>query len=568
MTMKPKARKFRIKRAAPLTGTANAASAVQNDDVIDVPVAAPQPRPQPVKPTPVAKEPAAATKPAEVSSAAQVASENTIDAIRQEGLTGRQLRMARRVAQKHNLPATSDFDAVRLLRDQGIDPFQRANMLELVVPQAGGEQHEGGAPDTFASLPAAVGGAGAERVQLPQTVPVQKQQLPSTEVKPADRRAQELSNIQRDISRRRRKKTGLLLVRLAFFVMLPTLLAGYYFYAIATPMFATKSEFLIIQNEGSGGAGPLGGLLPTQFATNSDSIAVQGFLQSKDAMLRLDRDVGFKSHFTQDWIDPIQRLSGNPTNEEAYKTYKKNVKIGYDPTEGMIRMEVAAADPEVSAEFSRQLIQYAEERVNNLSAQKRGDQMRDAQEGFDRAEADRRAAQEALVRLQIEGAILDPESVIASYRTQISTLETQIIEKEIELGGLLNNSRPNQSRVEGVQGSLGVLKTQLGLLNDKMTDVSKGENSLAELAARLQIAQADLAARDVMMQSALQQMEQARVEATRQVRYLTVAVDPIASQEASYPRSFENTILAFIVFAGIYLMISLTASILREQVTS
>ncbi|WP_299296237.1 capsule biosynthesis protein [uncultured Tateyamaria sp.] len=562
MTTKPKARKFRIKRSAPSLGSAAAAQP-------ENPQAAPPPQQQPRAAAP---QPPAAPAPqtGEVASAGQVAGENTIDAIRQEGLTGRQLRMARRVAQKHDLPATSDFDAVRLLRDKGIDPFQRSNMLELVVPQAGAEPHEGGAPDAFASLPATTGGAGAQqgKVQLPQTVPVKKQQLPSTEVSPAERRAAEIQNIQRDIGRRRRKKTGLLLVRLAFFVMLPTFLAGYYFYAIATPMYATKSEFLIIQNEGSGGAGPLGGLLPTQFATNSDSIAVQGFLQSKDAMLRLDRDVGFKSHFTQGWIDPIQRLSTDPTNEEAYKAYKKNIKIGYDPTEGMIRMEVAAADPTVSAEFSRQLIDYAEQRVNNLSAQKRDDQMRDAREGFERAEAERRAAQENLVRLQIQGSTLDPEGVIASLRTQIGQLETQIIEKRIELNSLLNNSRPNQSRVDGARGTLEILQAELATLNNKMTDVSQGENSLAELAANIQIAQADLAARDMMMQSALQQMEQARVEASRQVRYLTVAVEPIESEEPSYPRAFENTILAFLVFAGIYLMISLTASILREQVTN
>jgi capsular polysaccharide transport system permease protein len=552
MTTKPKARKFRIKRAAPASGTP-----AQNGQADSAGPAAPQDAAVPQT-----------TTSGDVVSPRQVDSENTIEAIRHEGLTGRQLRMARRVAQKHNIPATSDFDAVRLLRAKGIDPFQRSNMLELVVPQGGAEQHEGGAPDAFANLPGAKGGAGSERVQLPRTMPVKKQQLPSTDVSPADRRADEIRQIQRDITSRRRKKTGILLIRLAFFVMLPTLLAGYYFYAVATPMYATKSEFLIIQNEGSGGAGPLGGLLPTQFATNSDAIAVQGFLQSKDAMLRLDRDVGFKSHFTQEWIDPVQRLSSDPTNEEAYKTYKKYVKIGYDPTEGMIRMEVAAADPQVSADFSRQLINYAEERVNNLSQQKRGDQMRDAREGFDRAEAERREAQEALVRLQIEGSILDPESVIASIRGQITSIETQIIDKEIELASLMNNDRPNQSRVDGARGTLNILNIQLGLLNEKMTDVSKGENSLAELTARLQIAQADLGARDMMMQSALQQMEQARVEASRQVRYLTVAVDPIASEEASYPRAFENTILAFLVFAGIYLMISLTASILREQVTS
>jgi len=570
MTTKPKARKFRIKRTAPTAQNSATPIGAGGGDQGSA-QARPQSQGKSGDPAAGPAQPAAT---GQVSSAEQLQSENTIDAIRQEGLTGRQLRMARRVAQKHNLPATSDFDAVRLLRAKGIDPFQRSNMLELVVPQAGAEQHEGGAPDAFASLPATASGAAAgagaadDRVQLPQTMPVKKQQLPSTEVSPTDRRAQEMRNIQQDIARRRRRKTAILLVRLCFFVMLPTFLAGYYFYVIATPMYATKSEFLIIQNEGSGGAGPLGGLLPTQFATNSDSIAVQGFLQSKDAMLRLDRDVGFKTHFTQDWIDPIQRLSEDPTNEEAYKIYKKNVKIGYDPTEGMIRMEVAAADPQVSADFSRQLINYAEERVNNLSQQKREDQMRDAREGFDRAESDRRDAQESLVRLQIEGSTLDPEGVIASLRAQISTLETQIIEKEIELASLLNNARPNQSRVDGARGTLEIIKTQLNLLKNKMTDVSKGENSLAELAARIQIAQADLAARDMMMQSALQQMEQARVEATRQVRYLTVAVDPIASEEPSYPRSFENTILAFLVFAGIYLMISLTASILREQVTS
>ncbi|WP_299046555.1 capsule biosynthesis protein [uncultured Tateyamaria sp.] len=559
MTTKPKARKFRIKRTAPALGTSHAATARD-----DGPQAA-----QPAAPAaPPPKHPPATPQQGEVASATEVQSENTIDTIRQEGLTGRQLRMARRVAQKHGLAPTSDFDAVRLLRAQGIDPFQRSNMLELVVPQAGAEPHEGGAPDAFANLPATTGGAGAARTQLPQTIQPKQQQLPSTELSPAERRTQEIQNIQRDIARRRRKKMGLLLVRLAFFVVLPTFLAGYYFYSIATPMYATKSEFLIIQNEGSGGAGPLGGLLPTQFANSSDSIAVQSFLQSKDAMLRLDRDVGFKSHFTQDWIDPIQRLSDDPTNEEAYKTFTKNVKIGYDPTEGMIRMEVAAADPQVSAEFSSQLIDYAEERVNGLSAQKRDDQMRDAREGFERAEAERRAAQENLVRLQIEGSTLDPEGVIASLRAQIGQLETQIIEKQIELQSLLNNSRPNQSRVDGARSTLEILENQLALLNAKMTDVSQGENSLAELAARIQIAQADLASRDLMLQSALQQMEQARVEATRQVRYLTVAVEPIAPEEPTYPRAFENTILAFLVFAGIYLMISLTASILREQVTS
>ena len=47
-----------------------------------------------------------------------------------------------------------------------------------------------------------------------------------------------------------------------------------------------------------------------------------------------------------------------------------------------------------------------------------------------------------------------------------------------------------------------------------------------------------------------------------------MGVSPIAPDEPTYPRAFENTLLAFLIFSGIYLMLSLTASILREQVAS
>lgn len=553
MTTKPKARKFRIKRSAP---TATPSQTPQPDQT-DAPPAgqdAPQPsvgqQPPPPQAVPNPQQPPA--REGEVSSATEVSGEQDMDAIRREGLTGRQLRMARRVAQKHGLAPTSDFDAVRLLRAEGIDPFQRSNMLELVVPQDGKQ--------------AAGGGAQQNRVQLPQTIPVGGKNLPSTEVNPMERRMREISEIQNDITRRRRRKMALLTVRLLFFVGLPTIMGGYYFYNIATPMYATDSQFLIIQNEGGGGLGPLGGLLPTQFANSADSIATQSYLQSKDAMLRLDKDVGFIDHFSQPGIDPIQRMDPDASNEEAYKFFKKNVQIGYDPTEGMIRMEVIAADPEIATDFSEHLLEYAEERVNSLSQQKREDGMRDAQAAYEQTVRQRREAQEALIKLQVENGV-DPEAVIASIRGQISNYETLLLEKELELAALLDNPRPNRAKVDGVQGDVRRIGAQLDRLNERMNNATEGNNSLAQQAVSLQLAQADLAAADMALQSSQTQMEQARTEAQRQVRYLTIAVRPVASETPSYPRKFENTILTFLIFAGIYLMLSLTASILKEQVT-
>ncbi|WP_027244405.1 capsule biosynthesis protein [Leisingera daeponensis] len=560
MTTKPRAKKFRIRRSPAAaedreTGTAAAPRSAA--------AAAAQPHARPVPQGTAAASAAAAAAPGKaaagaplsgmVSSPRETSMETDLEAIRREGLTGRQLRLARRMAQKHNLDATSDFEAVRMLRERGIDPFARANMLELVVPQ--NKTQPAGTPPA----------PGA--VQLPQTVPAGKTNLPSAELSPAERRNREIQEIQRDIARRRRRKLSLLGARLAFFVLLPTLAAGIYFNTVATPMYSSKSEFLVLKADSAGGG--VGGLLSgTQFATSQDSIAVQSYLMSKEAMLRLDREAGFKAHFTQDWLDPIQRLESDPTNEEAYATYSRNVKIGYDPTEGVVRMEVSAAAPEAAAEFSRKLISYAQEKVNSLSQQKRADQMSEAESALEEAEAQRRAAQERLVVLQQQGSVLDPEGVVAALRQQISNFEIQLEEKRLELAALEDNARPNRAKVSGAEADIRRLETVIASLNNRMVDASAGENSLANLRIQIQMAQADLATRDLMLQSALQQVETTRLEANRQVRYLTTAVEPVPSDEPSYPRKFENTVLAFLIFSGIYLMCSLTASILREQVSS
>ncbi|EEX09997.1 lipopolysaccharide biosynthesis protein [Ruegeria lacuscaerulensis ITI-1157] len=491
---------------------------------------------------------------AATQSAGETPAGTELDEIKREGLTGRQLRIARRMAQKHGLAATSDYDAVRLLRKKGIDPFKRTNLLDF-----------GGAPQPAADAPAEP--KDKITIQLPQTVKDAPQTLPGPEMSPAERRAFEIAQIQKDIARRRRRKLIALFARLAAFVLLPTLVVGYYFYKIATPMYASESEFLILQADG--GPGSIGGLLAgTQFATTQDSISVQSFLESKEALLMLDRDAGFSDVFKQDWIDPIQRLEPDATLEDSFKLYKRMITIGYDPTEGVIRMEVAAPDPETATMFSQKLISYAEDRVNALSEKKREDQMRDAVEGFEAAQEARRQAQEDLIELQLKGAVLDPESVIAGLRARINEIEIQLQDKELQLAALLDNLRPNQAKVDGVRADIERLEAVLEELNAEMLDASAGENSLARLSVRIQMAQADLAARDMMLQTAMQQMENTRTEANRQVRYLTVSVNPVPSQEPSYPRKFENTILAFLLFAGIYLMISLTTSVLREQVSS
>lgn len=526
MTMKPKARKYHTRP----TGFLKPGSR--------------QPEPQ-VPPT--------ETEPAQEDGFAPAGAPRTgagvaeeIAAIRAEGLTGKQLRMARRVAARHGIEAPSDYEAVRLLRRRGIDPFRRSGLFEVVA-----------GADAAPARPAQPGGPAPA--------------APASPIEDAEAaRAREIRRIQQDIAARRRRRLGFLLARLALFVLLPTLVAGWYFYRVATPLYGTKSEFVIQQADaGSSSSSGLGGMFSgMSLAASQDSITVQSYLLSRDAMLRLNEDLGFRDHFSRPEIDIVNRLDPDATMETAYRLYQRMITIGFDPMEGIVRMEVVAADPETSAAFSRALIGYAEERVDQLTRRLREDQMQGARESYDAAEERVLAAQHRVLELQEQLGVLDPASEAGGVMNRIATFETELAKKQLELGQLLDNPRPNAARVAGVEGDIARLEGMIADLRAPLTQRQTGAVSLASVSGQLRIAEAELETRQQMLGQAAQQLEAARIEAGKQVRYLSLGVAPIPPDEPTYPRRLENTLLAFLVFGGIYLMLSLTASILREQVAA
>ncbi len=205
------------------------------------------------------------TAAAAAAPAAPSAEDAELAAIRAEGLTARQLRMARRVAERHGIEAASDHDAVRQLRRKGIDPFRHGNLLELVVGEAANMRR---AESSEAKAEAGSGADGKEeaagtpapipgrRQTLPQTVaPADRSMLPAPDTSAEDRRVRELLKVQREIARRRKRRLFFMFLRLAAFVLLPTVLTGHYFFNIATPMYATKSEMVIQQAQPQVAAG-------------------------------------------------------------------------------------------------------------------------------------------------------------------------------------------------------------------------------------------------------------------------------------------------------------------------
>ncbi|WP_172328742.1 capsule biosynthesis protein [Mangrovicoccus sp. HB161399] len=460
--------------------------------------------------------------------------------VQAEGFTGHQLRNAMRLARHHGLSASDPFEAVRLLRERGVDPQSPANPLHLVV------DNTRPSPDAM-PVPVIAGMSPA------QIADEQRQLL-------------EIERIQQDILRRRKRNVSQLWARIAGFVIVPTLAAWLYFAVVATPMYSTKAEF-IVQKSSGGGSGLSSLLAGTTFGSSQEAVAVQRYIDSKEAMVRLSEEQGFIGHFSDSRIDPLARLPANASIERAYRLYKRRVKAGYDPSEGVVQLEVSAADPAVSVAFADALVSYAEQVVNDLTLRQRRDQLAGAERAFSAAEADVQAAQRKVLALEEARGVISAEAEIGAVMSQIAALEMLLQQERLELAGLLDNPAPNKVRVAATQAGISRLRNAISGLRGQLTN-SEEELSLAQVNSDLHVAKAGLATREAMLQEALQALQAARREADRQVGYLSLNVSPVAPEQAAYPRVAANTAMAFLIFAGIYLMVSLTASVLKEQVTN
>ncbi|MGL6209042.1 MAG: capsule biosynthesis protein, partial [Paracoccaceae bacterium] len=198
----------------------------------------------------------------------------------------------------------------------------------------------------------------------------------------------------------------------------------------------------------------------------------------------------------------------------------------------------------------------------------REDQMKGARESFEDAEVKMLDAQRKTVDLQEKYKILSSEVEVGLITGQIGALETQLTADRLSLAQMQSNENPNKARMDPLIRRIATLEGEIASLRAKLTEDSADGLSLAQVQSELLVAQADVTTRQLMLAQSLQAMESARVEANRQTRYLSVSVNPVVPDEASYPRAFENTLVVMLIFLGIYMMISMTVAILQEQLTT
>ncbi|MEM7056638.1 MAG: hypothetical protein AAF557_03550 [Pseudomonadota bacterium] len=415
-------------------------------------------------------------------------------------------------------------------------------------------------PDQKAARAAPQGG-GKRGSALPALRPDIKPDTPAL-------RAERVEAIRRDLVRRRRRKGGGMLVKLLLFVVVPTLAVAWFLWFQASDMYKSETTFQVRGAEAAatGPSGIFGALLGGGGGSSLfDPVAVQTYITSRDLLVRLDADHAWIAHFQDPDLDFWHRLPADASFEDAFDSYQSMVSVSYDPTEGILEMELVAADTESARRFSRAIIGYAEEMVDSLSDRIREDALRDSEQYVAEAEAEWKAAQAALAKAQELNKIFSVEGEVAQKTTLIGTLEAELLVLEAKLTNLRQVASEADPRIQRLRTQVSTKKDQIADLRASIAGGSADQETLAELNASMMSARLNVETAMLKLTSSVQQRDAARTNASRQHRYLEVVAQPSLPDRANYPKKPEMTALAFLGFLGFYIIASLTLSLIREQ---
>ena len=347
-------------------------------------------------------------------------------------------------------------------------------------------------------------------------------------------------------------------------VILPSLMAAFYFYGIAAPQYVSEARF-VVHSRGSDGGGPaaalraaagggLGGLGGLGGAMSSgEANSIRNFLSSLDAVVQANEKLDLIELWRRPEADFLARLWFTEP-ERIARFYNHMVNVTLDPMTGVTTLRVRSFRPEDSRELAETLLVSAEELVNRLSQRARGDTLRVAQNEVEIAEQRVQESRAALMRFREQERELDSAGAVQAALVLRGQLEAALAQARAELTERLQFMQPDNPALQATRNRIEALERQIAADRERHTDTnsSLGGAVLARQLASYERLMLEREFADRQLASATASLEMARVEAHRQQLYLSRIVQPNLAVYPLYPRSFTNTASIFLGLAIAY----------------
>jgi capsular polysaccharide transport system permease protein len=351
-----------------------------------------------------------------------------------------------------------------------------------------------------------------------------------------------------------------------FTVILPTILAIFYYGFIAADVYISESRFIVRSPQRAVQTGFLSSILQgTGFSrSQEDAMSVHDFIRSRDALKTLDGELALGKSFSAPTVDVLNRfgaLDWDTSFEALHKFYNKRVAVSADASSGISILRVSAFSAEQAFAINERLLVLSERLVNQLSNRGREDVMKLAIQDVVDAEKKAKEAALAVASYRSQNTVVDPEKQTTYQLQQVSKLQDELINTRAQLLQLRSLSPDNpqvpvlKNRIDGLQAAV----------DAELSKMTGSASSLTNKAAAFERLALDRAFAEKQLANAMAALEVARSETQRKQLYLERIVQPNKPDIAIEPRRLRSVIVIFMLGLVAWGILTLLAASIREH---
>lgn len=352
------------------------------------------------------------------------------------------------------------------------------------------------------------------------------------------------------------------------FFVIPMTLGSTYYLKYASKQYEATAHFTIEKN-GKLQTDPLGALtgLPGSVSSTRDALIIKDFIESREVIEQTKNDFDFKALYARDDKDWLSRLEKDASIEDVVEYWKDKVNVEFDSASGIVHLSVMAFEPESAVQVIKSVLKVSENLVNNLSEKSRQDSLTFARRELKLAESNLKQARSQVRQFRDNQQTLSPEKNIEAKLSLIISLEADLAKAEAELRGLRTSLQENSPKVRAAKNRFLALKAQVKKERARTTrSGSKGNsNTMGALIAKQEELLSEQGFAEKAYASTLLNMEQVRIEATQQHRYLTVIVQPKLPEAAAKPKQPHDYIVLFLSCLLLWGISSLVIASVRDH---
>jgi capsular polysaccharide transport system permease protein len=348
-------------------------------------------------------------------------------------------------------------------------------------------------------------------------------------------------------------------------VVLPTLLAGLFFGAMASDVYISESRFVVRNPQRAAQTG-LGALVQgVGFSrAQDDTYSVHDYVRSRDALRELDAKLQLRAAYTRPTISVIDRFPGlewEDSFEAFYRYYQKQVGIDYDSVSSISVLRVRAFSAAEAQNINEMLLGIGERLVNNLNIRSRQDLIEVARTEVQVAENRSKAAALALSSFRSNRAVFDPNAQSALQLQGVAKIQEELLATEAQLAQL-RQVAPSNPQVRALAARTDGLRKAIAAETGKVIGDERSLTGKAPAYDRLVL---EKTFADRQLGSALASLEQARTEASRKQIYLERLVEPNLPDSAVEPRRVRSVLVVFLLGLVSWAVVRLVVASVREH---